>query len=396
MEQSRFVVVGAGLAGASTAWHLAAAGSEVTVLERGRPADPAGSSHGSARIFRHAYPTELYTRLVRRSRPLWSLLESVSGKQLISPTGALDFGTLREPEQLAEVLARVGVEHELLDRDAATARWPQFTFDSSVLWHPDAGVIDAEGSVGCMLDQAQAHGARVLTGWELRSISRTAHGYELTGHDGRSVAAEHVVVAAGGWLPRLLGSLAIPSGFLDRFPQLEVRQEQAYHFPYLDGPGAQPAGPWPTFIHKSEAIRTYGLPGGRDAGFRGQKVAEYNGGKVLPSAAEQDGVIDPANRERVVQFVRDHVPGLSPQPYAETTCLFTNTPDQDFVVDRCEGVTVVSPCSGHGAKFAPLIGAYASAMASASGPEAGRVLVPEAFLVDGMSCAGTARGRANG
>ena len=380
-EQSRFVVVGAGLAGASTAWQLAAAGAEVTVLERGLPANPAGSSHGSARIFRHAYPWELYTRLVKRSRALWSLLESAGGRELISSTGALDFGTLREPEQLAGILARVGVEHELLDRDEAAARWPQFRFDSRVLWHPDAGVIDAESAVGSMLDQARAHGARVETGWELRSAGRSASGYDLVGSDGRSVAAERVVVAAGGWLPRLLGSLGLPRGFLDRFPALEVRQEQAYHFPYLDAPGSQPPGPWPTFIHKSEPIQTYGLPGGRDAGFRGQKVAEYNGGKVLPSAAEQDGKIDPANRERVVEYVRRHVPGVAPQPYAETTCLFTNTPTQDFVLDRCEGITVVSPCSGHGAKFAPLIGAYAAAVASASGDEAGRVLVPEEFLV---------------
>ena len=386
-EQSRFVVVGAGLAGAATAWQLAAAGAEVTVVERGRPADPAGSSHGSARIFRHAYRTELYTRLVRRSRTLWSMLERLSGEQLITPTGALDFGTQREPEQLAEILGREGIEHELLDRDAATARWPQFTFDSSVLWHPDAGVIDAETAVRSMLDQAQASGARVVTGWELRSISRTASGYELSSQDGRSVGAERVVVAAGGWLPRLLGSLGLPNGFLDRVPRLEVRQEQAYHFPYVEDPGAQPAGPWPTFIHKSEPIQIYGLPGGRDAGFRGQKVAEYNGGKVLPSAAEQDGQIDPANRERVVAYVREHLPGLAPEPYAETTCLFTNTASQDFVLDRCDGITVVSPCSGHGAKFAPLIGAHAAAIASASGDEAGRVLVPEEWLVSGASTA---------
>jgi sarcosine oxidase len=381
-EQSGFVVVGAGLAGAATAWQLAAAGREVTVLERGVPADPAGSSHGSARIFRHAYPSELYTRLVRRSRALWSELESLAGTQLITPTGSLDFGTLRAPEELAAILERVGVEHELLDLDQAAARWPQFTFDSSVLWHPDAGVLDAQSAVGSMLDQARAHGASVVTGWDLRSISRAVRGFELASQDGRTVTAERVVVAAGGWLPRLLGSLGLPRAFLERVPHLEVRQEQAYHFPYLDDPpDPAAAAPWPTFIHKSEPIQTYGLPGGPDAGFRGQKVAEYNGGKVLPSAAEQDGTIDPANRERVVGYVRRHVPGVSPQPYAETTCLFTNTPTQDFVLDRCDGITVVSPCSGHGAKFAPLIGAYASAMAAASGDAAGRLFVPEDFLV---------------
>lgn len=380
-EQSRFVVVGAGLAGAATGWQLAAAGHDVTVVERGRPADRAGSSHGSARIFRHAYPSELYTRLVRRSRRLWSLLESLSGRQLISPTGSLDFGTLREPDQLARTLERVGVEHELLDPDQAAGRWPQFVFDSPVLWHADAGVIDAENAVGSMLDQARAHGARVATGWELDSVGRTVTGYEVRSRDGRALDAERLVVAAGGWLPRLLGSLGLPGSFLDRFPALEVRQEQAYHFPYLDNPGGEASIPWPTFIHKSEAMQTYGLPGGRDADYRGQKVAEYNGGRVLPSAAEQDGTVSAANRERVVEYVRRHLPGVAPRSYAETTCIFTNTPTQDFVLDRCEGITVLSPCSGHGAKFAPLIGAHAAAMAAASGDEAGRVLVPEEWLV---------------
>jgi sarcosine oxidase len=177
------------------------------------------------------------------------------------------------------------------------------------------------------------------------------------------VWAAHVVVCAGGWLPELLGDLALPGGFLARMPRLQVRQEQAYHFPYRD-PGPDPTVPWPTFIHKSAEIDTYGLPGGRDAGFRGQKVAEYNGGKPLASAATQDRIVDPENRRRMVSYIERRIPGLVAEPYAETTCLFTNTPDENFVRDRAEGVTVVSPCSGHGAKFAPLIGAMAADVAS--------------------------------
>ena len=130
-------------------------------------------------------------------------------------------------------------------------------------------------------------------------------------------------------------------------------------------PGSQPE--WPTFIHKSAAIQTYGLPGGRDASFAGQKVAEYNGGKLIPSAAAQTGAVDPDNRRRVVDYVQKYLPGLDPEPYAETTCLFTNTPTEDFLIDRAEGLTVLSPCSGHGAKFAPLIGQWAADLATGTG-----------------------------
>ncbi|MFP3637366.1 hypothetical protein SB677_21675, partial [Bacillus sp. SIMBA_033] len=78
-------------------------------------------------------------------------------------------------------------------------------------------------------------------------------------------------------------------------------------------------------------------------------------GKILPSAAAQDGIIDPANRRGVIEYVEQYLPGLIPEPYAETTCLFTNTPTEDFILDRADGITLLSPCSGHGAKFAPLI-----------------------------------------
>lgn len=369
-EQSTFVVVGAGLAGAATAWRLAEAGHDVTLVERGLPADHEGSSHGSARIFRYAYPSRLYTDLVLRSRPLWSEVEAASGEQLISRTGCLDWGGRRDPRALARSLEEVGVEHELLSPATASERW-QIEFDSPVLWHPDAGVIDAERSVNAMVSLATSHGARLRTGWDVRRIERTTSGYRLHEAAGDTLDAERVVLCAGGFLPRLLRNTGADERFLAAMPRFTVTQEQAYHFPYRDG-----AEGWPTFIHKTEAIQTYSLPGGRDADFRGQKLAEYAVGKVLPSAYEQDGQIDPANRERLIAYVKDNLPGLVPEPYAETTCLFTTTPSEDFVLDRTENLTVISPCSGHGAKFAPLIGVLAAHLAGAGTPAAGRAALP--------------------
>ncbi|MBT8163824.1 MULTISPECIES: FAD-dependent oxidoreductase [Arthrobacter] len=370
MESIEFAVIGAGLSGAATAWQLAAAGHEVAVLERSTPANDAGSSHGSARIFRYAYPDEFYTGLVQEAKAGWDELARLSGKELITPFGAVDYGSVRQPERLAAVLEARGIEHELLSAEEAHSRWPQIAFDTQVLWHPGAGVIDAHESVTAMVDQAVAHGAALHNNWAVTSITASNGGYLITSEDGRTLRSANVVVAAGGWLPKLLGSLALPSSFLANMPQIHVRQEQAYHFPYTDG--TEPAS-WPTFIHKREGFQAYGLPGGRDAGFRGQKVAEYNGGKVLPSAAEQDGQIDPANRRRVVEYVEKYLPGLVPEPYAETTCLFTNTPTEDFILDRADGITILSPCSGHGAKFAPLIGQLGAALATGTGT------VPEQF-----------------
>lgn len=366
---SDYVVVGAGLAGAATAWQLAERGHQVTLLERSTPAAHDGSSHGSARIFRYAYPDAFYTRAVLESKALWDGLAAASGTSLITPFGAVDYGPERNPRLLASVLADEGIEHELLSAADARKRWPQIAFDTEVLWHPGAGVIDAETAVNAMVGLAVGHGARLLTGWELHSVERNGSGYRLRSSTGETMDAGNVVVSAGGWLPALLGQLSLPSGFLGGLPEITVRQEQAFHFKYRDhdggaGPGA--AG-WPTFIHKAADIQAYGLPGGRDAGFAGQKVAEYNGGKLIPSAADQTGEVDPANRARVVDYVRRYLPGLDPEPYAETTCLFTNTPNEDFLVDRADNLTVVSPCSGHGAKFAPLIGQWAADLATGAG-----------------------------
>lgn len=356
-----YIVIGAGLSGASVAWRLAQSGAEVTVLERDVPASHLGSSHGSARIFRYAYQDPFYTDLVVASKTGWDELESSSGRQLITPSGSLDFGAVRDPRGLAAVLAGAGVEHELLSASEAAARWDGLRFDTEVLWHPGAGVIDAESTVHAMLDLAVAGGARVLTGWEATAVRRAGAGYVVTAATGEQVEAEQVIVAAGGWLPALLAGLDLPSGFADALPQFEVRQENAFHFPYRDAahtgePERGAATSWPTFIYKGEHMQTYSLPGGRDAGFAGQKLAEYNGGRIIDSAFDQDGVIDTGNRERVITFAREFLPGLDPAPYAEATCLFTNVPRDDMIIDRAEGITILSPCSGQGAKFAPLLG----------------------------------------
>ncbi|MFV0434883.1 MAG: FAD-dependent oxidoreductase [Leucobacter sp.] len=375
---SEHIVIGAGLVGAAAAWQLTERGENVTVLERTTPGNEEGGSHGSARIFRYAYPSKLYTDLVVRAKDGWDELELKSGKQLITPTGALDHGEVRDPAALAKVLEESGVEHELLSAADAKDRFPQFNFDTEVLYHPGSGVLDAITTVESMLDLARATGrARVRTNWDVASIERNqGGGFTVTSASGEKVTGDKVIVAAGGWLPYLLRDLALPAGFVEQFPEITVRQEQAFHMPWRetdDSGNAYPA--WPTFIHKSYTLETYGLPGGRDAEFRGQKMAQFNGGPKLPSALDQDGKIRPEMRKKMVAYAAEYLPGVDPTPYAETTCLFVNTPTEDFLIDEADGVTVVSACSGHGGKFAPLLGEFAADLSMGKGG------VPEEFRV---------------
>ncbi|KKI16478.1 MULTISPECIES: FAD-dependent oxidoreductase [unclassified Leucobacter] len=354
MDSVSHLVIGAGIAGASTAWHLARRGHEVLMLERDRPASARGSSHGSARIFRYPYANPLYTGLVQRAAPLWEELSAVCGEPLITRTGGLDHGDLVPAAALARVLEQRGIPHEVLEAEAARERWPQFRFDTRVLHQPDAGVLDAEGTVRAMVRAAQSHGAELRTDWTVDAVERVGDGYLVHDGAGEPVHAARIVIAAGGWLPELLPKLPLSDAFRAALPAFEVTQEEAFHFPYAS---AFAGANWPTVIRQDRSSRSYALPGGRDAGFRGLKIAEYHAGRPLASAAEQDGRISEASRRAMIERIVSGYPGLDPEPYAETTCLFTMTPSEDFVIDGDDGITILSACSGHGAKFAPLLGA---------------------------------------
>ncbi|MCG7206586.1 N-methyl-L-tryptophan oxidase [Streptomyces arenae] len=349
------VVVGAGLMGAATAWQLARRGHEVTLIEAYDIGHRRGSSHGSSRIFRRAYADSLYVRLTGRAQEEWRELERDASASLLRLTGGLDLGSGRDPVGLAAVLAVSGVPHELLDPDEAAARWPHIRFTGPALYHPDAGVVDADATVAACVRRATELGAVVLTGRRVEGIDVQGAGAEgkarVRTDDGREIIADTVVIAAGPWLPSL--GLPVP------LPPLRVTQQQVFHFRQRD-----PDLLWPILVSKDTTMQVFGLPSGSDGGRSpAVKVAEHDRGTPT-TASTRSGVVDTSSRARIRDFVRDRLPGLVPEPVAEATCLYTTTPDEDFVLDRHGPLVIVSPCSGHGAKFAPLIGAMAADLAT--------------------------------
>ena len=345
------IIVGAGQAGAAAAYAAANRGLGVVVLEAFGPAHRNGSSHGSARIFRRAYPDPLYVRLTGQSEQRWRALEAEAGEDLLTLTGAVDFGRAREPEQLHNVLTECGVPADLLPEQAAAERWPFIDFRGvgRVMYHSDAGVLDPDRAIAAMLRLATARGADVRFDTPVETLAAAPGGAVAT-TAGETFEAPVAVVAAGAWIAPLLDGLVA-------LPPLTVTQQQVFHF--APAPGTPPE-PWPIFIHFAGSGYRYGLPGGRDGGVPGAvKIGEHDPGQAT-TAGDRDFRIDPAARERVRAFVADRLPGLDPAPVNEASCLYTWTANEDFILDRPGGgpFVVASPCSGHGAKFAPLIGEF--------------------------------------
>jgi glycine/D-amino acid oxidase-like deaminating enzyme len=373
-SRADLIVVGAGLAGSAAAWIASSRGMSVVVLEAFGAGHGRGSSHGSARIFRRAYPDPLYVGLTGRAEPLWRKLEAESGEPLLRLTGGLDFGPLRDPATLHEVLTSCGVPADLLSPAEAAERWPGISFGAPaspaapasaagpVMFHADAGVLDPDRAMAAMLRLAASRGADVRFDTPVTRLEAAPGGDGAIAHtDSGTFAAPVAVVAAGGWLAPLLGDLV-------RLPPLVVTQQQAFHLAPRAVPdrpaGSAPSGtasadgdaPWPIFIFRDEADHFYGLPAGRDGEVPGAvKLGEHHVG-VVTTASGRDGIVDAAGRARATAFAARRLPGLDPEPVGEISCLYTTTASEDFILDRQGPFVIASPCSGHGAKFAPILG----------------------------------------
>jgi len=339
MRDCDVIVVGAGVMGSATAWWLARAGLDVVLVDQFGPGHEGGSSHGSTRIFRLAYPESSYVEVARRALLLWRELEAETGSELLVTTGGIDYGEPSSVQPIVDALARTNVPHELVGPADAALRWPGFAFDGPVLHHPDAGRIAADTTLRVFHEGAGSFGAELRFTEPVRELVAKDENEVLVTSDLGQYRATAAVVTAGAWVGGLVG------GLVD-LPPLQVTREQVFHFPSRIGHGT-----WPSFIHHGPTYM-YGL---QAPGHEGVKVAEHQTG-ASTTADSRSFEIDEAGRARVIRHVATMLPGLDPVPTSATTCLYTNGPKTAFFVERQGPIVVASACSGHGFKFAPLIG----------------------------------------
>ncbi|PZF12931.1 FAD-dependent oxidoreductase [Curtobacterium sp. MCLR17_034] len=359
------VVIGAGVVGAATAYALTARGERVLLVEQHARGHHLGSSHGATRIFRQGYADPEYVALTTRALALWEALEAAAGEELIVRTGAVDHGRPEVVDAIAAALADADIPHESLTPDQAAARWPGIAFEGNVLAHPSAGRIRSDRTIEVFLTLAEATGLADLR-FDTRVTGLEDHGDDVTVtlSDGGAVRTASVVAAVGSWAPTLVGELLAGRGA--GLPAIRVTQEQPAHFP-----SHLPDAAWPSFVHWADGDDVYGLltPG------EGVKVGFHGTGPVV-DPDHRDFTPVPAEAERLQAYVARYVPGVDATKPTFISCLYDNSPDEDFVLDRVGPLTVATGFSGHGFKFAPLLGEMLADLATGGVPHP-RFALPE-------------------
>ncbi len=359
VETFDHIVVGGGAMGAATAWQLASRGHSVALIEQFGIAHDKGSSHGAVRIFRYAYRNPMYSELAVETLPLWRELEAESGVQLLEQIGNVDHGVERSIREIAESLEHLNRPYQLLNRDQAEERWPGMKFAEHAIFSPDGGRVAADETVRVLYRRVEELGGTIFLNLRVEDI-------EILGDIATVVTAEgtfrtkSVVVAAGAWVEKLVG------GTVD-LPPLTVDLGQPTHFTPL--PEFADENLWPSFIHHAVEEDVKSVVSGGAYGM-------FTPGLGVKIGKEQTGhFVDPDNRDFSLieswlqdtkEYAREWFPGVDVESATAVTCLFTNTPNTDFILDRQGPLTVASPCSGHGFKFVPKIGQIVADLASGS------------------------------
>lgn len=328
-----YAVVGAGVMGAATTAALAARGASVVLLEQFPQGHTHGSSHGRSRIFRFSYPEVEYVDMAREALALWRETEERSGRKLLDITGGFDVGI--GIERNVDALEAAGASFELTIGKELVERFPYLHFDDDapVLFSPDSGTIAAELSTETFIELAKNDGATVRDEVRVTALTDDDNVIRLEIEDG-SIEADVVVVTAGAWAKKLLATIDIDL-------PVWVTQETVAFFDLDVKP--------PTLVDWGSPL-VYALP----SPGQGLKAARHIAGPRIDP--DEQGNADLEAVSIVAGWVREHYPTANPKPAAVQTCLYTNTDDERFIMERHGNIVVGSPCSGHGFKFAPLIG----------------------------------------
>jgi sarcosine oxidase len=344
------IVIGVGGMGSAALYHLTRRGARVLGLEQFELGHDRGSSHGITRIIRLAYAEDpRYVPLLRRAYQLWRELEERAGEPLLFITGGIDAGREGSALLTGSLLscARHDLAHEVLDAPALNRRFPGYRFPPEIIsvFQPEAGFVLAERSVVAHVALAREMGATVHTGERVLGWEDAGESLEVRTDRGR-YRTGRLVVTAGPWAGKLLPALA-PLARPERQIVVWTTPHEPSHFE---------AGVFPIFYMEADEGRFYGLP---IHGIPGFKIGKYHHRGEPADPDRPDLVCHPEDEAVLREAIRRYFPGADGPVIASQACLFTNTADEHFIIDRHpsdDRIVMAAGFSGHGYKFCGVIG----------------------------------------
>lgn len=363
------IVLGVGGVGSSALSHLSRLGLRVLGLDRFPPGHGYGSSHGETRLIRQAYwELPSYVPLVKRAYTLWEALSQRCHQKLYHEVGVLQVGS-RTGAVLPGTLASArlhGLEVEEISSADLSGRFPGFRcLDSmAAVFERRAGYLRVEDCIQAYVAEAQQAGAELRIGETVQSWSAKAGEIEVR-TDKETYTAKHLIITAGSWAIQFLADLQIP---------LVVTRKPLYWFE-APRPEYQADQGAPGFIYETPQGNFYGFPAIDKFGL---KVAEHSGGEIVTDPLAVDREEDVVETDRVVGFLKNYLPGVSSAKTRFAVCLYTLSPDRNFLVDRHPehgNVVFAAGLSGHGFKFASILGEILSDLALT-----GKTTLPVDFL----------------
>ncbi|MDQ3813046.1 MAG: N-methyl-L-tryptophan oxidase [Armatimonadota bacterium] len=357
----RIAILGLGAVGTAAARFLARAGHEVIGFEQFHLDHDCGSSYGASRIIRRVYPDPLYAELMDAAYPLWEELERESGDDLLLRCGGFFFGPEDHPEMVAteRTLTAVGVPFQRWSAAEARCHLPPFRLDTHEygIFEPESGLLRASRCVLANARLAQDHSAELREGARIAALEPAADGIGVR-VEGETLRFDCVIITAGPWT----GALLAPWMRL----RLTVTRQQYAHFGIIGERDAFAPDHFPVWIDMAELF--YGFPE-HDA-LPGVKVARH-----VPGPVYDPDNLDREPRDEDNEVLRHYMERRLPQASGPVTyskvCLYTMTPDEDFIIDRLPDeprVIFIGGLSGHGFKFTVLLGQIAARLAQDQEP----------------------------
>ncbi|WP_075180965.1 N-methyl-L-tryptophan oxidase [Pantoea sp. 1.19] len=353
------IVVGSGSVGAATGWYATRAGLNVLMTDSGHPPHDQGSHHGETRLIRHAYGEgEAYVPMVLRAQQLWDELEQLAGEKIMHRCGIINLAPATSPfiRNVIDSAQRFALPVSVLTPEQVTARWPQLQVPENYVGVVEAhsGYLRCDVAIRHWIRLAREAGCAQLFNCPVSRVRREGDLQVVTTADG-DYRARKVLFSAGTWVTRLLPTL----------PVTPVRKVFAWH--QADGRYSE-HNQFPAFtVEMPNGEHYYGFPADNNA----LKVGKHDGGQPItdPSQRTPFGSVA-ADGSELFQFLRQFLPGVGVCLHGQA-CTYDNTADEHFIIDTLPDDAdrlIISGLSGHGFKFASVLGEIATAFASNAPP----------------------------